>query len=69
MFAVEHRVDHKVVYKRLLNLVLKRMRENEIKQVVILPLNEDKRRRMLQVIGDGGPLRFINSDREFQFYI
>ncbi len=38
-------------------------------KVLILPGDDRKRIRMMRAIGDAGPLRYINKEGEFQFYI
>nr|CDS20265.1 n acetyltransferase mak3 [Echinococcus granulosus] len=69
MLAVEQRIDENDVYKNLMLREIQRLRKNDIHAVVLLPVNGDTKKRLLRIFGDTGPLRRVNDQGEFQFYI
>ncbi|KAL5109439.1 hypothetical protein TcWFU_009339 [Taenia crassiceps] len=69
MLAVEQRVDEDGVYKNLMLLEIPRLRKNGIRAVVLSPENKNTKKKLLDVFGETGPLRRVNDQGEFQFYI
>ncbi|KAL5967741.1 N-alpha-acetyltransferase 30 [Taenia solium] len=69
MLAVEQRVDEDDVYKNLMLLEIRRLRKNGIRAVVLSPENGDTKKRLLRMFRETGPLRRINDQGEFYFYI
>ncbi|KAG5447208.1 hypothetical protein CSKR_112699 [Clonorchis sinensis] len=67
-FAVEKRVEAHLVYKRLLELEVDRMRAIGIRKVLLKPRSEQTKNKLVRYIGNQ-PLRYMNPDNEFQFYI
>ncbi|CAH8568142.1 unnamed protein product [Dicrocoelium dendriticum] len=68
VFAVENRVEKELVYQQLLELEVKKMREIGIRKVVIKPSEETNGKKLRRYLGSA-PLRYVNSNGEFQFYI
>ncbi|KAF7232045.1 N-acetyltransferase mak3 [Paragonimus skrjabini miyazakii] len=66
--AVEKRVGAELIYKRLLQLELEKMHAIGIRQVLLKPLDEQTRRKLLRYMGNA-PMRYVNQNGEFQFHI
>ncbi|VDK36195.1 unnamed protein product [Taenia asiatica] len=57
------------VDKNLMLLEIRRLRKNGIRAVVLSPKNGDTKKRLLRMFKETGPLRRINDQGEFYFYI
>ncbi|KAF8562572.1 N-acetyltransferase mak3 [Paragonimus westermani] len=66
--AVEKRVEAELIYKRLLQLELEKMHATGIRQVLLKPLDERTRKKLLRYMGNAS-LRYVNQNGEFQFHV